>query len=236
MGWDATLGVWEGNAALASAGAVPDPLWIFGYGSLCWKADFPHDESFVGRVYGWRRFFAQRSTDHRGTPEASGLVATLLSEEQCVSFGVGTDEPASCVGMCYRVSKESVESVLSQLDFREKGGYSRSAVDVLRVGDGEAGAPAPVRALLYTATPDNPGFDRQVRGAAPPLHARTSLTAARAQALLDLDAAAATISRAIGPSGSNREYLLELSRFLHSVGERDDHIESLVARLSAPPS
>jgi len=36
MGWDATLGVWEGNAALASAGAVPDPLWIFGYGSLCW--------------------------------------------------------------------------------------------------------------------------------------------------------------------------------------------------------
>ena len=101
MRWDATLGVWEGNAAL-SAGAVPDPLWIFGYGSLCWKADFPHDESFVGRVYGWRRFFAQRSTDHRGTPEASGLVATLLSEEQCVSFGVGTDEPASCVGMSRR--------------------------------------------------------------------------------------------------------------------------------------
>ena len=64
---------------------VPDPLWIVGYGSLCWKADFPFTDSFVGRVSGWGRWFAQRSTDHRGTPAKPGLVATLLTDEQLVN-------------------------------------------------------------------------------------------------------------------------------------------------------
>ena len=79
--WNSALGVWEGNAALGTT-AVPSPLWIFGYGSLCWKADFPAEEQFVGRVSGWKRLFAQRSTDHRGTPAAPGLVATVLTDEQ----------------------------------------------------------------------------------------------------------------------------------------------------------
>ena len=79
--WNSALGVWEGNAAIGTT-AVPSPLWIFGYGSLCWKADFPAEEQFVGRVSGWKRLFAQRSTDHRGTPAAPGLVATVLTDEQ----------------------------------------------------------------------------------------------------------------------------------------------------------
>ena len=79
--WNSALGVWEGNAALGTS-AIPSPLWIFGYGSLCWKADFPAEEQFVGRVSGWKRLFAQRSTDHRGTPAAPGLVATVLTDEQ----------------------------------------------------------------------------------------------------------------------------------------------------------
>ena len=69
------------HAALGTS-AIPSPLWIFGYGSLCWKADFPAEEQFVGRVSGWKRLFAQRSTDHRGTPAAPGLVATVLTDEQ----------------------------------------------------------------------------------------------------------------------------------------------------------
>ena len=79
--WNSALGVWEGNAAIGTT-ALPSPLWIFGYGSLCWKADFPAEEQFVGRVSGWKRLFAQRSTDHRGTPAAPGLVATVLTDEQ----------------------------------------------------------------------------------------------------------------------------------------------------------
>ena len=109
-------------------------------GSLCWKADFPAEEQFVGRVSGWRRLFAQGSTDHRGTPAAPGLVATLLTDEQCESLRLRTPgEPAStCCGVCYRVGEADVEGVLGNLDFREKGGYTR---DIVEVTPSEPGRP-----------------------------------------------------------------------------------------------
>ena len=94
-----------------------------------------------------------------------------------------------------------VESVLGNLDFREKGGYTRDIVEVTPV---EAWRPA-VRALLYTANPENPHFS-------PPA---------------DLEATAAVIAKAVGPSGDNAEYLLRLATFLESVGERDAHVEGL---------
>jgi|TARA_B100000524_G_scaffold33739_1_gene16596 cation transport regulator ChaC len=105
-----------------------------------------------------------------------------------------------------------VEAVLSNLDFREKGGYTRAIVEVeptaadgRRVGEDGGGT---VRALLYTATPENPGF--------------------REEALTDAEGAATRIAESHGPSGTNLEYLLELSAFLRGVGEEDEHVETLV--------
>jgi len=82
--------------------------------------------------------------------------------------------------------------------------YTREVVEVLA-----AGRPQPVRALVYSATPDNPGFS--------------------ATALKDLPHAARIIAHAHGPSGANIEYLRQLHRWLCDIGEKDQHINRLMA-------
>ena len=79
--WDAAAGVYK-NARAASSCEVPNPLWIFGYGSLVWRPEerWSDYDAKPCAVRGWRRYFAQLSTDHRGVPGAPGLVCTLLED------------------------------------------------------------------------------------------------------------------------------------------------------------
>ena len=114
------------------------PLWIFGYGSLIWKADFAFAERAPARIEGWARRFWQGSHDHRGTPEAPGRVVTLIE---------ATGE--ICDGMAYRIAQQDQSAVLQQLDYREKNGYARHRIQV-KLRDGRC-----VNGLIYIATPDN---------------------------------------------------------------------------------
>ena len=147
-------------------------LKIFGYGSLCWNpgADGPLSKASqkLGQVQGYKRVWAQRSTDHRGTVDFPGIVCTLLTEQEYKSAGeyavsattsdvddttVEITKNIGTQGIVFDVPPELVQQTLAELDFREKGGYARDVCDVI-----EEGSQRTHKALLYRGTPDNPAF------------------------------------------------------------------------------
>lgn len=112
-------------------------LWLFGYGSLIYKVDFPVLDQRPARIRGWSRRFWQGSHDHRGTPEAPGRVVTLIEELDAV-----------CMGMAYQITPE----VFDHLDYREKNGYHRFVTE-LEFSDHDT-----AEGLVYIATPSNAAF------------------------------------------------------------------------------
>ncbi|MCP1573660.1 cation transport regulator ChaC [Herbaspirillum rubrisubalbicans] len=113
-------------------------LWLFGYGSIIFKADFPYLERRPAHIKGWARRFWQASHDHRGTPDAPGRVVTLVPQAGAI-----------CAGMAYLITPE----VFTHLDHREKNGYLRLATPI-SFEDGEQ----PVEGLIYIAAEDNAAF------------------------------------------------------------------------------
>ena len=159
---------------------ITQPTWVFGYGSLIWKQDFPCLASRPGRISGWARRFWQGSHDHRGVEANPGRVVTLV-----------TAPGEHCHGRAFLVEPE----VFAHLDHREKNGYERIAVQIAFESGG-------VRGVVYRAAEHNPAY----LGPAP------------------LPEIAAQINRCAGPSGANRDYVLELARALRGMGCSDPHV------------
>jgi cation transport protein ChaC len=123
--------------------APPEDLWIFAYGSLMWRPDFPFLERRPGRLMGAHRALCVFSHVHRGTPEKPGLV-------------LGLDQGGACRGIAYRVSAENRASTIAYLRAREQA--TMVYREVTRAVWLE-GAPAErVSALCYVADRGHPQY------------------------------------------------------------------------------
>lgn len=137
-----------------------DSVWLFGYGSLLWKTEFPYQRREQAFITGWARRFWQGSADHRGTPERPGRVVTL----------VPVPDGGPCWGAAFEIPAADRERVFRQLDIREQGGYERIEVGLHLDG-------GTIPGICYIATQDNPNFlgpdsldniCRQIRSASGP--------------------------------------------------------------------
>lgn len=54
-------------------------LWIFGYGSLCWRPGFEYNKAVLGHIKGFSRRFWQGNDVHRGTSEKVYLHTEILN-------------------------------------------------------------------------------------------------------------------------------------------------------------
>lgn len=119
-------------------------LWVFGYGSLMWRPDFPFREAAPALLRGYHRAFCIYSFHYRGSPERPGLV-------------LGLDRGGACRGRAFRVAKADVAAVCDYLHAREMV----TGVYVPRMVGIEVGGRR-VLAATYLADRSHPQYARKL--------------------------------------------------------------------------
>ncbi|XP_006456393.1 hypothetical protein AGABI2DRAFT_228326 [Agaricus bisporus var. bisporus H97] len=198
------------------------PFTVFGYGSLIFKPP-PHTISQVhGFLKGYVRRFAQSSHDHRGTDEYPGRVVTLVHKEDWVRFSEEDAFPDEDVvwGIAYTIDSAYEAEVRDYLGdigrlllTYSQDGYTMESLDIYGIVDGkEQIVIRNVRySCCYVGRNDNPSFV----GSEP------------------LDVLAHRISRSVGPSGPNKEYLYKLAESIRELSPDsfDSHLFALEAKV-----
>ncbi|MGE0766173.1 MAG: gamma-glutamylcyclotransferase [Hyphomicrobiaceae bacterium] len=119
-------------------------LWVFGYGSLMWRPDFPYEERVPAAIAGFHRAFCIASTVHRGSRERPGLV-------------LGLDRGRACDGIAYRIGAGDATRVLGYLRARELVyGVYRETLVTAKLAPGASVASA--RVLAYTIERFHPAY------------------------------------------------------------------------------
>nr|XP_023013442.1 glutathione-specific gamma-glutamylcyclotransferase 1 [Leptinotarsa decemlineata] len=112
-------------------------LWVFAYGSLCWRPGFEFHKAVTGFVKGYQRRFWQGNTTHRGTEDRPGRVATLVEDNRGIVQGVA-----------FAISGEAAIPYLSRREC-QLGGYESNFTTFYPVNG------KPFKVLTYVASPKN---------------------------------------------------------------------------------
>nr|GAT46873.1 predicted protein [Mycena chlorophos] len=124
-----------------------EPFIVFGYGSLIFKPP-PHVVAQVpGFLKGYVRRFAQKSHDHRGTPEHPGRVVTLVHKEDWDLFSSEDAFPDEDIvwGIAYTIDPV----------FEDEDGYTMETIPIYSLVNGEEKIIIP---NCYVGRKDNPSF------------------------------------------------------------------------------
>lgn len=167
-------------------------LWVFGYGSLMWRPDFPFEYQVNGRCYGVQRSFCVRSVFHLGTYAKPGLV-------------LGLDRGGVCEGVLFYVPPATASKTLSYLRKREQ--VTRVYREVYKPVEFLDGSERVCRALCYVADRGH----KQYIGS------------------LSVQRKAEIITRCVGRSGRNIDYLLSTLRHMNELGFHDAELNRILA-------
>lgn len=114
------------------------PFWVFAYGSLIWRPEFPHVETRRVVANGWHRAFSMRMTRWRASPEQHGYMMCL-------------DRGGHCEGVALQMPEEGLKEHLFNLLYREVG--SHEAMEGVRWID-VSHSDGSFTALTFYAAPD----------------------------------------------------------------------------------
>ncbi|CAI4060491.1 hypothetical protein N7582_001631 [Saccharomyces uvarum] len=197
-------------------------IWVLGYGSLIYKPPPHYTHRIPAIIHGFARRFWQSSTDHRGTPESPGRVATLIPYEEIVGrpaflkdfnrYSQGTPiqgpDDLITIGVVYYIPTEHAQEVREYLDIREQNGYTLHEVEVHLETDREH------EAELGSALEQLPLHDKTGKRV---LLTTVYIGTVDNEAFVGpetVDETARVIATSHGPSGSNYEYLAKLQQAL----------------------
>lgn len=115
------------------------------------------------------------------------------------------DTESKVFGMAYKIPANKTEQVWKHLDFREKNGYERHYVTFFPLNENECDVLPSKPIVIYVATHENESFAGSNGG---------------------LTAIVDQIAEAVGPSGTNREYVYRLADAMRQFfpGENDEHL------------